>query len=168
MMYLLVISFLAATNSASTLNSVRNTFFEAEGSKQKTSKLIELTKDASLEKLPVMYAYNGVATAMWAEFEFNPISKLSSFNKGKDKLEKAIKSHPNNVELRFLRFSVQSKAPFIVGYSSHLNSDKTFIINNLSKAKSNGFSNNYCLKVVDFLLNSELCTEEEKKKLKSI
>ncbi|MFN3916583.1 MAG: hypothetical protein ACK4K0_02470 [Flavobacteriales bacterium] len=150
------------------LNSVRDTYFDAEGKKEKIIELKSLTSAASVEKEPVMYGYNGVATAMWAEFEFNPLSKLSTFKKGKEKLEKAIEKAPDNVELRFLRFSVQTKAPSIAGYNSNIKSDKTFIINNLSKAKSKTLSNNYCLKVVDFLLNSELCTEEEKKKLKSI
>lgn len=153
---------------SSPLDKVRTTFFEAGESKQKTAELLKITVDASLEREPVRYAYHGVATAMWAVYEFNPLHKLSSFNKGKTKLEKAIRANPRVLELRFLRFTLQSKAPSMLGYQTHINEDKTFIINHLVAVKNKDLSNNYCRKVVDFLLNSDLCTQEEKKKLKTI
>ena len=62
-----------------------------------------------------------------AKHVFNPFSKLSYFNKGKLILEKAIQAEGKNVELRFLRYSIQTNVPAFLGYKSNLKNDYNFL-----------------------------------------
>jgi len=73
----------------------------------------ELTK---YDNVPIYNAYLGAYETIWANHAINPISKLSTFKKGKLKLDSAIKADPKRVEIKFLRYSVQSNAPKFLGY----------------------------------------------------
>ena len=82
-------------------------------------------------------AYFGVATAMYAELVSNPADKLGYFSSGKDMLEKAIANDYWNEELRFLRYSVQDKAPWMLQYHDKLDEDSYYIYQSLSSGKLN-------------------------------
>lgn len=84
---------------------------------------LEKTKDNSARHL----AYLGSLQTIWAHHVFSPISKLNTFNKGKKNIEQAIKKEPENVELRFVRLSVQKNAPSFLGYKSNVKEDAEFI-----------------------------------------
>ena len=60
---------------------------------------------------PVHLAYLGAFKMIWAKHIINPIAKLSTFNKGKKDIESAIKEAHHNVEIRFIRLSVQKNCP---------------------------------------------------------
>ena len=82
-------------------------------------------------------AYLGALQTIWANHTLNPLSKLSTFKKGKKNIEAAIKKEPNNAESRFIRLSVQKNAPKFLGYQSNIKEDVEFIKNNRSQIKSN-------------------------------
>lgn len=77
---------------------------------------------------PLWIGYRGMAYMLKAKHAWNPYLKLSHFQAGRELLEKAIAREPENIELRFLRFSVQSNAPSFLGYSSNLDEDLTTIL----------------------------------------
>src|SRR5690606_31524269 len=93
--------------------------------KKMISELAE-TKDNSATHL----AYLGGLQTIWANHVFNPISKLNTFKEGKKNIDQAIKKEPDNVELRFIRLSVQKNAPSFLGYKSNRNEDAKFIKEN--------------------------------------
>lgn len=93
--------------------------------KKMISELAE-TKDNSATHL----AYLGGLQTIWANHVFNPISKLNTFKEGKKNIDQAIKKEPDNVELRFIRLSVQKNAPSFLGYKSNINKDTEFIREN--------------------------------------
>ncbi len=66
----------------------------------------------------------------------SPISKLNTFKEGKKNIEQAIKKEPENVELRFIRLSVQKNAPSFLGYKSNINEDAKFIKENRHQIRS--------------------------------
>jgi hypothetical protein len=72
---------------------------------------------------------------LMAKHAFNPFSKLSYFKKGKLMLESAIKADQTNVELRFLRYTIQTNVPGFLNYSSDKNLDRTFITQSLARLK---------------------------------
>ena len=96
-----------------------------------------------------------------AKHVINPFSKLSYFSKGKQLLEKTIEADAKNVELRFLRFAVQTNLPSFLGYKEHIQKDKAFLI------KSIGHINDLELKqqVVAYLKSSDYVTTPEKQNL---
>ncbi|MGI6516760.1 MAG: FAD-binding domain-containing protein [Fermentimonas caenicola] len=73
--------------------------------------------------------YLGALQTIWANHVFSPISKLKTFKVGTDNIEQAIQKEPGNVELRFIRLSVQKNAPSFLGYQSHIKEDMEFIEN---------------------------------------
>lgn len=75
----------------------------------------------------VLFAYLGGLETVWAKHIINPISKLKTFNKGKRKIELAIQKEPENVEIRFIRLSVQKNAPSFLGYNKNIKEDLVFI-----------------------------------------
>jgi len=74
--------------------------------------------------------YLGGLQTIWAKHVFSPISKINTFKQGKKKIEQAIKKEPDNVELRFIRLSVQKNAPSFLGYKSNIYDDTEFIKKN--------------------------------------
>jgi len=90
---------------------------------------------------PVFLAYLGAYQTIWANHVFNPLSKLSTFNKGKKNIQKAVTMDSNNVEIRFIRYSIQKNAPRFLGYSSDLATDKKFIETHRDEVKSSVLDN---------------------------
>lgn len=64
--------------------------------------------------------------------EGSPGRKMEVFKQGSALLEKEIDKHPNNVEYRFLRLSIQENAPKILRYYKNIKADKTLIANKYS------------------------------------
>lgn len=90
---------------------------------------------------PVYQAYLGAYQTIWANHVINPISKLNTFKKGKNNLEKAINLDQNQIESRYLRYSIQKNAPQFLGYSKNIKEDETFLKNNLKHVQSHELSN---------------------------
>ena len=108
-------------------------------------------------------AYFGVATAMYAELVYNPAEKLSYFNKGKEILEKAIANDPWNEELRFLRYSVQDKSPWMLQYHDKLEEDSNYLYQSLYSGKLNK-SKAFWKIVIQFMRQSENLNDDLKSK----
>lgn len=128
------------------LDVVRANYNKLVSDKELCEKIIaELTetKDNSATHM----AYLGGVQTIWANHVFSPISKLNTFKEGKKNIEQAIKKEPDNVELRFIRLSVQKNAPSFLGYKSNINEDTEFI-----KKNRNQISSDILLKNIGTLL----------------
>ena len=116
------------------LEYLRDNYYKSVTDKQLCSNLIstlEKEKDNS-----VYLAYLGGFQTIWANHTMNPISKLKTFNRGKKNLEKAVEMASDNIEIRFLRLSVQKNAPTFLGYHQHIETDEAFINNHLQDITS--------------------------------
>lgn len=98
---------------------------------------------------------------MAAKYTLNPISKMNSFKKGKSLLEAAVKQDPAHLEIRFLRFSIQTNLPSFLGYDAHIQEDKRFLLKQVAATEDKDLKN----KVIQYLSSSKYCTEEEKKNI---
>lgn len=112
----------------SDIYSLRKLYYEASDKKDSAKKFIWVMENLDVKSNPLLLCYKGMAHLIQAKFSYNPYTKLSLFNKGKDMLEKAIVADPQNVEIRFMRFCVQTNAPFFLGYSNNIDSDKLVIM----------------------------------------
>lgn len=103
--------------------------------------------------------YHAASFMIQANYHLNPHTKLSYFNKGKEQLDLAIQSEPQNTELRFLRFCIQTNAPSFLGYNEQIEYDKAVIIQAYS------FLADVDLKkrIKEFMLQTSYCTSNEKK-----
>ncbi len=82
---------------------------------------------------PVERGYAAAFHMFMAKHTSNPFKKMNYFKAGRNKLEKEIKSSPNNVELRFIRLCIQYYIPKYLGYHDQVESDKEYVMNNLYK-----------------------------------
>lgn len=119
----------------SDLNEVRSSYSKAVLDKKLCKKMIE-ELELSKEKTVIDLAYLGAYQTIWANHVFNPLSKLATFRKGKNNIELAISKEPENVEIRYIRFSVQKNAPSFLGYNNNLKEDRDFLVKNKKNINS--------------------------------
>lgn len=119
----------------SDLNEVRSSYSKAVLDKKLCEKMIE-ELELSKQKSAIALAYLGAYQTIWANHVFNPLSKLATFKKGKNNIELAISKEPENVEIRYIRFSVQKNAPSFLRYNSHLKEDRDFLVKNKKNINS--------------------------------
>ncbi|MEO4006229.1 hypothetical protein [Flavobacterium sp. CAU 1735] len=84
----------------------------------------------------VYLAYRGAFKTIWASHAINPIVKLNAFNKGKKDIENAVKENPDNIEIRFIRLSIQQNCPSFLGYNNEVEQDLQFIHENKNSITS--------------------------------
>lgn len=84
---------------------------------------------------PLAAGYLGAFEAMWAEHAQGPRSKLESFRRGTDRIDQAISGLPEEVELRFIRLSIQRNCPWILGYRSDQEEDERQLRAGLARVK---------------------------------
>ena len=121
---------LFSTNSFAdvpSISGVRSLFEQAYMQKSSCIKLIKLLKPYNEINSPILMGYKACGTMMMAKHVTNPFSKLSHFRKGKKMLETVIAVNDKVVELRFLRYSIQTNAPAFLGYNNHIAEDKVFL-----------------------------------------
>ncbi len=149
------------------VKTYRKLFFEATDSKSSLNELVSKLKASESEHY-LVHAYRGVASAMAAEHASGASNKLKLFNLGKLYLENVIKDHPNDIEPKFLRLTVQENAPFFLGYRGSRESDKNDIIAGLTQARKDKQDNFFIKKVVSYMKTLDLCTDSDREKLKNI
>lgn len=110
-----------------------------------------------------MMGYKGAVTMVLAKFQFNPLSKLEYFNNGKSILEQAIAKDAGNIELIFIRFTVQSYAPAFLKYNKDLNRDKHFLLTHAKELTDKDLQT----RITRFLKNSPHLTRSERNALHS-
>ena len=75
---------------------------------------------------PRKIAYLGAGLMLKSKYS----RKLKYFKKGKNKLDDIINKYPNFVELRWIRYCIQTNTPKILNYKQHLSEDKAMIQKN--------------------------------------
>lgn len=116
------------------LDYIRNHYGQAVLDKKLCKEMI-----SGLEKFKltsVHLAYLGGLQTIWANHVVNPFSKLSTFNKGKASIAKAIMMDSNNAEIRLIRFSVQKNCPAFLGYNKNISEDEDFLKKNREQINS--------------------------------
>ncbi len=116
------------------LEYLRLNYEKALGNKELCRAMIDAL--ATKKDEPVYLAYLSGLQTLWANHTLNPIAKLGTFKKGRMNLERAVKMAPNNLEIRFIRLSVQRNAPRFLGYYENLENDEEFIKQHQSNISS--------------------------------
>ncbi|MCS6796765.1 MAG: hypothetical protein NZ516_12480, partial [Raineya sp.] len=93
-------------------------------------KLKEFEQAIQQEKVSeaIRWAYKGALQALKGKYSFLPATKLSFFWEASNYLEKALAQEPENVEIIFLRFTVECGVPSLMNYALHLQEDRKKII----------------------------------------
>lgn len=144
------------------INKIRRNYIEGVKSEKVATQLYEELK--KIEKpSPLILAYLGSSDALRAKHSINPINKLSYLKKGCKTLNQAVALSPNQIEIRFLRFSLEHYLPDFLGYSKHLEEDRKKLIE-LAKQKEvvkKQIDQNILKNIIKFLIESERCSADE-------
>lgn len=108
----------------------------------------------------------GFASATLADHEWSPYSKLKRFNTGKDLIEAAVSSAPNDSVIRLMRLMIQLECPFFLDYRSSIDSDLQVIARGLRgpEARITGV---FRTKTLSYLSNNKTLTPAQKESLKN-
>lgn len=123
------------------MDYLRKNFSEAFKNEQKCHELLEKLEKQTA-KTPTQKAYYGGLQMGLAKYTTNVLDKMDFFKKGKKWVDEAISAEPNNVEIRFIRYSLQSNLPRILNYNNELEEDRKFIEAHLNEVKGENFRAN--------------------------
>ena len=120
---------------------------------------------SKLEKMrpldPLLLAYFGSAEAVKAKHALNPYSKLAYLKSGSKTLNLSVSKSPDNLEIRFLRFTLEHYVPKFLGYSKHLPEDKKKIIDLIAKRQFGEVDSSLLKNIISFMKESRRCTKAE-------
>lgn len=152
-----VISWAAEQN----LKEVRVLYYSAAQSKSDGEALNTLLETCPKDQ-PLYAGYRGAVNMLKAQHAYMPTSKLQYFNKGKTMIESAIQAAPNEVELLFLRFTIQTNVPSFLGYNANITQDKNKIIEAYKSIPDIQLKQ----MIQSYMLTSSYCTAQEKEYFK--
>lgn len=108
----------------------RDLYLASKDNSDSTQALFDLTNNQSNNTLK---AYHGASYAFKAKHGSNPIKKLDNLKKGLKIINDAVLYDAINIELRFIRLSVEEHIPSFVSFKSHIEDDKKMIKNGITK-----------------------------------
>jgi len=140
------------------LSETRAQYPLAQESEELTSQLNDKLAQITSGADPVMMAYKGAVKSLMADFAKKVKEKKEYFKEGVELIESALKTEPNNIEIRYLRLTVQEHAPRFLKYHDNISEDKKIILKNYPSI----FSKELKALIQEFILKSESFDEEEK------
>lgn len=126
----LILSFFIWAQS-STLQT-RQHFIKASEHENSLSVLKNLN---SPQKNYFQKAYYAAALMIGAKYESGVMQKAKIFKEGSQQLDAVISKAPNNIEYRFIRYSIQKNAPGILGYNGDMTADADKIKSGLAQSE---------------------------------
>ena len=134
MKYILVLLFFFNfSNAQSDIEDIRKVFILSTDSYQKCSQLYKMSSER-VSISPIYHSYNIISKILESKYLRNPVKKVKVFKENTKLLDSLLVSHPKNLEIRFLRYSIQLNAPKILGYTNFVKEDYEFIMKNMSHA----------------------------------
>lgn len=114
------------------LDVLRKQYLTAAMDKAKVQTLADSCETLNDTEDSTTQGYCTMVHFLEAKSAFNPYRKLSAFNAGRKKLDSLIVKNKTNIELRYLRHSIQERVPGFLGYNENLEEDVLFMQTNLS------------------------------------
>lgn len=141
------------------LPTVRQNYIEASKNQKNTEEFYSLMENYNKDNKTLL-AYKGASIAMKARYAKQIKQKKTLFVEGIKILENALKSDPNNLEIRLIRLSIQENSPKILKYKNNIDEDKKLLLSNFNKQ-------NQALKeyIKDYIVQSNEFTDKEKKSI---
>jgi len=145
----------------SSLDAIRNNFPNINSLEQAELGLKELEKNNDVTSK----GYYAAMLFMKSKYVKFPFTKFKFFKKGKLQLDTIIKEHPANIEMRYIRFLLQSEMPSFLGYNKNLEEDYLVIIKGVG---SYNLSNNFKNKILNNMLVSKNISDQKAQIIKQM
>lgn len=156
----IILNTFAQADSPPELKQLRQKMVLALNSSKTTDSLYTALAKIS-NKPPVYLAYLGTLDGLKAKHTWNPYSKIKYLTTAEKVLKQAADADPHNIEIRFLRFSIEHNVPGFLGYNKNQVADKDEMIHQLN-AQNYGTANKpLTIQLIKFLIDSKQCTPAE-------
>lgn len=144
---------------AQELPDIREEYYDASKTKQNAEQFYKLLSNYSKSN-NVILAYKGASITLQSKFTSGLKQKKQLFIEGATLVENAVKSSPENAEIRLVRLSIQENTPKILKYKANIEEDKKVIVDTFDKLPQD-------LKVYirEYVKQSKVFTEKEKQQL---
>lgn len=109
--------------------------------------------------------YIGTLQALKAKHTWNPYFKIKYLNDAERTFKGAVTRDPANIEIRFMRFSVEHNVPGFLGYTKNLVADRTEIIKQIDRKHYSSADTALVKTIITFLIDSKRCTPTENRNL---
>ena len=149
-------SWVTSINSYTSLQ-IRELYHKGINNEQ-SAKLLSDYFELNPVEIPLQIGYKGANLMVMSKYGLMPAKKYEHFTKGKALLEKAISLDPTDLELIYLRYSIQLNAPSFLKYNNNLQEDRNILLANVKATKDKDLYKH----IVSFLLVEANLTEQEK------
>ena len=158
--------FISSGVSAADITEIRKLYKEAPDNEDKAKELWKkLAEEENLS--PLLLAYKGATRAILAKHTWMPPKKYSYAKEGIRFLHEAVKKEGENIEIRYLRFTIEYHLPSFLGLSKDQEEDKQAFLNYMTKRKSYSIQESYFKEMAGFFIQSGKCSEDEIKTIQS-
>ena len=129
---LIILFFIIYSNNifSQNISEIRALYFNTNKNISKCNSLKTLLNSID-NKNNIINAYIGANALLYSQYSDNSFKKYSYFKQGKKMIEDAVKSDPDNLEIKFLRYINQINAPWFLNYKCNIKDDLKFINSNL-------------------------------------
>ncbi len=158
--FLAVSALVFATGDEMDANTLRTEYYYCVSNSAKTdilyNRLLSMNSDKAIIK-----GYIAALEALKAKHAWNPYAKLDYLDKAEATFAKAIAADPQNVEIRFLRYTVEFYVPAFLGYSSHMAHDKQVIIQNIKACHYSKMDKFLVENIINFFEEHKVCSSTD-------
>jgi len=142
------------------LKNIKTAVYRAIESSSVTDSLYRVLKSAETES-PLIVAYIGTLEALKAKHSWNPYNKIRYVSLSQKTMKKAVEQEPSNLEIRFMRFSIQHYTPSFLGFSKDLEEDRKAIVRQFKNRKFGLADAALIRNMAAFMINSDRCLKDE-------
>lgn len=125
-----------------------------------TDSLYRVLKSGEAEN-PLVLGYIGTLEALKAKHSWNPYNKIKYVALSQKTMKLAVEGDPTNLEIRFMRFSIQHFTPSFLGYSKDLEEDRKAIVRQFKNRKFGLADAALVRNMAVFMIDSGRCLKDE-------
>jgi len=159
-LFCVTLSAFSALKQKTDITEIRKQMLRAINSSKVTDSLYSNLRIIS-KKPPLVTAYVGALEALKAKNSWNPYNKIKYLNISGKTVDEAVNASPNDMEIRFIRFSIQSNLPHFLGLDKDITADKTEIIKQLQQKHYGSADKVFVQNIIKFMIDSKQCTPHE-------
>lgn len=112
-------------------------------------------------KDPIIWAYIATLDGLKAKHSWNPYNKLKFVSRSQKLIARAVEAKPDDLEIRFMRFSLQHYTPEFLGFSKNLEEDRQAIARLFEQRKFGRSDSDLVRSIAKFMIDSNRCTNRE-------
>ncbi|OGX88618.1 hypothetical protein BEN48_09280 [Hymenobacter glacialis] len=146
--------------------NLRRHYEQAAADKTAGEKFYKLLADYK-EHNALVLGYKAAAEAIRAR-DASMFNKMTYVQDAARTFEQAVSLDPQNPEIRFLRFSVESNLPAFLGLSKHVDEDKELLLDAALKHPKSGLDPEAFRTMRDFLVNRGHVSDEQAQRLTKV